>query len=141
MMGRAERRAAGRVSGPSPRELAVGLAAFERNSERFAAVLGARLPDEWVQSRDVMGLLWRRGAVQVRATLTEPGAEGWAQATVSVSVRSPRSGAQPSAEIVREVARTFIGPSAEDLPQVEVLPGGLAMMVECDIMVRPVGQA
>lgn len=140
-MGRAERRVAEQLAGRSPREVAEGLAAFARNSERFAAVLGTRVPDEWVRLRDGMGRLWRRGELQVRATLTEPGPDGWAQATVSVSVRRSHEGARPSSENVREVARAFLGPEAEDLPQVEALPGGLAMMVECEVMVRPVGQA
>lgn len=142
-MGRAERRAGQRAQGRSVREVIQGLQGFARWSERYRAVLGRGLPAEWVQHTDGMGHYWSRGEVVVRATLEEPGADGWARAVASVSLMRAAVPARPPAALVREVARVFLGAPAEHLPQIDALPGGLAVLVECDVMVVPraVGEA
>lgn len=146
-MGRAERRAIEwaqkRMAGRSPQEIARGIAGFARKSERYAATLGARLTDEWVRFTDPMGPYWRRGDTQVRATIEGVAPDGWADVVVSVSVMRGVLPTRPSPAMVREVARAFIGPDAEHLPQLEAMPGGAAMMVEARVLLRPavVGQA
>ncbi len=142
-MGRAERRAAGRAQGRSPQEVVRGLAGFARQSERFLAVLGRQLPAEWVRRTDAVGPYWSRGEAMVRATLEEPGPDGWARAVASVSMMGAVRPSRPPAALVREVARVFLGPAAEHLPQIDSLPGGFAVLVECDVMVVPraVGEA
>jgi hypothetical protein len=142
-MGRAERRAEQRAQGRSVREVVQGLQGFARQSERYLTVLGRNLPAEWVRHRDAVGHYWSRGNTMVRATLKEPGPDGWARAVASVSLMGAAVPSRPPAALVREVARVFLGAPAEHLPQVDTLPGGLAVMVECDVMVVPraVGQA
>ena len=118
------------------------LMSFARRGERYAATLGRHLPEEWVRFTDGMGPYWRRGDAQVRATLEEPEANGVALAVVSVSTMRGAMPSRPSPALVREVARVFLGRAAENLPQVDALPGGAAVMVECGIrLLQPVGEA
>lgn len=115
-MRRADRRALQQAKGSlQPHFLANREAIMRAGSARYLEVFGPPPLGGWIARMATDGVVFERGHLRVRATLSEPDFEGWGDLTVSVSGMTT----SPTSQEVDEVRDTFIAPGAD----VERQPG------------------